>query len=329
MRGVIVRSVWLMVLAIGVCGVTAIASASLRVGYYRTRCPNAEAIVRKAVKRAMSRDPGVAAALIRMHFHDCFVRGCDASILLDTTPENASEKENAANTPSLRGFEVIDDAKRRLESRCSQTVSCADILTFAARDSVCETGGSHYRVPSGRRDGRVSLKDEPSLHLPSPSLDAKQLEESFAKKGLTLDEMVTLSGAHSIGVSRCSSFSGRLFSFNSTHEQDPSLNPGLAKVLRSKCRSDMDSTVDLDVKTPNRLDNEYYLNLMNRNVVLTSDQSLMNSSETARMVRFNAENGRVWARRFARAMVKMGSIEVLTGFEGEVRKNCRVVNPYI
>ncbi|CAN1235176.1 Peroxidase 5, partial [Linum perenne] len=283
------------------------AAASLRSGFYKTSCPSAEAIVKRVVTRDVSRDPNLGAGIIRMHFHDCFIRGCDASVLLKSTPG---------------GFEVIDSAKSELESVCPNTVSCADIIAFAARDSSFVLGRINYVVPSGRRDGRVSSFDEIVTNLPPPSFNAEQLAQNFARKGLTMEEMVVLSGAHSVGVAHCSSFVSRLYS-------DPTLDSAYVTDLKRRCPNEAgggDATVDLD-STPNRLDNRYFADLRRRRGILSSDQTLMESALTRNIAtKFASGNGGAWAGRYAKAMVKMGSIEVLTGKQGEIRKICSVVN---
>lgn len=258
------------------------------------------------------------------------MQGCDGSVLLESTPGNPSvERDHPANYPSLRGFEVIEEAKTQLEAICPQTVSCADILAFAARDSALKVGGIKYDVPSGRRDGRISIRDEVPQNLPSPDSNADELVRNFSRKGLSLDEMVTLSGAHSIGVSHCSSFSKRLYSFNDTHPQDPSMDPSFAAYLKAKCPqppSNTDPTADFDAITPIRLDNKYYKGVINHRVLLTSDQTLLSSQSTREMVVSNANYGDSWAMKFGETMVHMGFIDVLTGSNGEIRKHCTFVN---
>lgn len=75
--------------------------------------------------------------LILATFAMSILQGCDASVLLDTAdPKEPAEKEAAPNLHSLRGFELIDDIKSRIEAICPRVVSCADIIALAARESV-------------------------------------------------------------------------------------------------------------------------------------------------------------------------------------------------
>lgn len=50
------------------------AHSHLEEGFYSDSCPFAEHIVWKAVSAAVRKDPTIPAAIIRLYFHDCFVR---------------------------------------------------------------------------------------------------------------------------------------------------------------------------------------------------------------------------------------------------------------
>ncbi|RLN35850.1 peroxidase 2-like [Panicum miliaceum] len=291
----------------------------LKYGYYNRRCPPAEFIVRNVVGNAIRQNPGIGAGLIRLAFHDCFVqaRSCDASVLLDPTPANPRpEKLGPPNFPSLRGFEVIDAAKAVLERVCPGKVSCADVVQFAGRDAAFFLSGYkvNYGLPGGRLDGRVSLENETLAFLPPPSFNLSELVESFRVKGLDVDDLVVFSGSHTIGRSHCSSFSDRI----GTPPSD--MDAGLAAVLRRQCPANPNFNNDP------RLDNQYYKNVLRRKVLFKSDAALLTSTETARKVVENAAIRGRWERKFARAMVKMAAIEIKTPANGEVRRNCRVVN---
>ena len=41
--------------------------------YYKETCPFVEDIIRRQVEIAVLKDPRMAASLLRLHFHDCFV----------------------------------------------------------------------------------------------------------------------------------------------------------------------------------------------------------------------------------------------------------------
>ncbi|KAJ3682024.1 hypothetical protein LUZ60_014597 [Juncus effusus] len=303
--------------------------AQLEIGFYSKTCPQAETIIKEEVSNAIASNPGCAAGLLRLHFHDCFVRGCDASVLLVSYPWNQAEMDAIPNQ-SLRCFEVIWYAKWRLEQTCKGTVSCADILAYAARDSVSLSGGITYDVFAGRRDGRISMASEALSNLPPPFADLNKLVSMFASKGLDQDDMVTLSGAHTIGRAHCSSFSSRLYNFNSTsNSTDPTLNSTLASQLIQTCpesNTNPNTTVSMDPLTPNKFDVAYYQDLLENNGLFTSDQTLVSSNSTLQLVTNYSQNSTMFMSKFAAAMVKMGNVDVLTGKDGEIRNWCHVVN---
>lgn len=51
-----------------------------------------------------------------------------------------------------------------------------------------------WEVLTGRRDGTVSINSEALANIPAPSFNFTQLKQSFASKGLTLQDLVVLSG---------------------------------------------------------------------------------------------------------------------------------------
>lgn len=297
--------------------------------FYGYSCPRALDIVRSVVARAVDREPRMAASLLRLHFHDCFVKGCDASLLLDSNGPIASEKESNANRNSARGFEVIDEIKAALERECPGTVSCADILALAARDSTVLAGGPDWEVALGRRDSRGASLSGSNRNIPAPNNTLQTIITKFKLQGLDIVDVVALSGSHTIGLSRCTSFRQRLYNQTGRGEADASLEEGYAWQLRSRCppSGGDDNLFPLDPVSPARFDNSYYNNLIAGRGLLNSDQVLFTRSpETMALVRLYADDGGLFFDHFAKSMIKMGNISPLTGADGEIRKNCRKMN---
>ncbi|KAK0608180.1 hypothetical protein LWI29_026844 [Acer saccharum] len=302
--------------------------AGLRLNFYAESCPNAEIIVKGIILSRVPTNPTLPAKLLRMHFHDCFVRGCDASVLLNAVNNVPAEKDSIPNA-SLSGFDVIDDIKTVIENKCPGVVSCADILALAARDAVSFPYISNkWEVLTGRRDGRVSLSSEVNANLPSPFSNFSTLWQLFSSKGLNLTDLVSLSGGHTIGVAHCATFSNRLYNFTGKGDADPSLNPIYAQFLRSQCPNPANSatTVELDPGSSKSFDKNYFNILLQNEGLLQSDAALLKDGNSFQLVeRFS--NSSDFFNAFATSMVKMGAIEVLTGYAGEIRKRCSVVNP--
>ncbi|KAG9442672.1 hypothetical protein H6P81_018526 [Aristolochia fimbriata] len=295
---------------------------ALSSNYYDNSCPMLEETVRNTVKQAMENDKTVPAALLRMHFHDCFIRGCDGSVLLSSVGTSTAEKDGPPNV-SLHAFYAIDNAKEAIEAICPGVVSCADILALAARDAVTLTGGPYWDVPKGRKDGRVSRASD-TRQLPAPTFNISQLVQSFSQRGLTGEDLVALSGGHTLGFSHCSSFQNRIHNFDSTHDVDPTLNPSFAASLKNVCPAhnkakNAGSTMDPSSAT---FDNTYFKLLLQGKSLFSSDQALLTTSKTKSLVSKFATSQQAFHDAFANSMVKMSS---LTGGQ-EVRRKCGKVN---
>ncbi|XP_030544297.2 peroxidase 3-like [Rhodamnia argentea] len=302
--------------------------AQLEMGYYSKSCPKAESIVRKFVEDHIRNAPSVAAALPRMHFHDCFVRGCDGSVLLNSTSSNQAEKDSIPNFTQT-GYDFIDRVKSLLEAKCPGIVSCADIVALATRDAIVATGGPFWRVPTGRRDGDISRASEALSLLPAPSYNFTTLQIIFANIGLDLKDLVLLSGAHTIGVSHCSAFRYRLYNFTGVGDQDPSLDSEYAANLKAKtCRNPShNSIVEMDPGSHGTFDLSYYRLVLKRRGLFESDSALTTSPVTKLFIRQILQGSLDdFYAQFALAMEKMGRINVKIGSAGEIRKHCALVN---
>ena len=230
----------------------------------------------------------IPASLIRLHFHDCFVQGCDGSLLLDNDlPAIMTEKEVPANDRSARGFDVVDNIKHALENACPGIVSCADILALASEISVELAGGPSWSVPLGRRDG-TTTNVESANNLPSPFDSLQTLQEKFRNLGLDDTDLVALQGAHTFGRAQC-------------------------QFTQQNCSAGQDgkTLVNLDTVTPDVFDNKYYGNLLHGRAPLPSDQVMLSdpvaATPTASIVHRFSGSQKDFFKNFAASMVKMGT----------------------
>ncbi|XP_049377088.1 peroxidase N-like isoform X2 [Solanum stenotomum] len=285
-----------------------VVNSQLTTDFYAKTCPSVLKVVRKEVQNAIKNEMRMAASLLRLHFHDCFVNGCDGSLLLDGN-STTSEKFAAGNINSARGFEVIDNIKKAVEDACSGVVSCADILAIAARDSVLLSGGPTWKVRLGRRDGLIGNVSGANSGLPAPFHSLNTIISMFQVVGLNVTDVVSLSGG-----------------------PDTTLDTTLVTELQNLCpsTSDGNNTAPLDRNSTDLFDNHYFKNLLNQRGLLESDQILYSSNDaiatTKTMVETYSNSSSVFFSDFVNSMIKMGNISPLTGSNGEIRKNCRVIN---
>lgn len=231
-------------------------------------------------------------------------------------------------------FDFIDQLKADIERECPGVVSCADILAYATREAVILDGLPYYLVPGGRRDGMSSSARSVYANIPSAGDSVKTMAQAFMKKGMSVEDLVVLSGAHSIGHTHCIIIHNRLYNYSSTEAQDPSMDFDHFLNLKRSCpkpgtlRKEVTEKlmVPLDPITPLKLDALYYTQLLKGKGVLQSDHILINDPTTYAIVKRFAQNPMEWGARFTNAMINLGYVDVLTGKEGQIRRNCRAVN---
>ncbi|MBA0782341.1 hypothetical protein Gotri_000235 [Gossypium trilobum] len=313
-------------------------NAKLSTNFYSKSCPNLLPIVKFIVHSAIMKEARMGASLLRLFFHDCFVNGCDGSVLLDDTSSFIGEKNAAPNRNSARGFNVVDDIKSAVEIVCPGVVSCADILALSARDSVTILGGPYWDVELGRRDARTASQAAADNNIPSPSSDLNQLISRFSAHGLSPRAWILSTDSietscwfiewehrgHTIGQARCTTFRAQIYN-------ESNIDSSFARTRQRNCPratgSGDNNLAPLDIHTPTYFDNSYFKNLVDRRGLFHSDQQLFTGGgPTNSIVRGYSNNPRSFRSDFAAAMIKMGDISPLTGTKGEIRKNCRRVN---
>lgn len=270
-------------------------------------------------------------------------------MLLDKTPADGTNTEKkAVNNIGLDGFDVIDAIKDKLKN---DNVSCADILVLAGRDAadILSGGKISYAVARGRLDGVRSSAAEADAALPTSDFDFAQLRANFGSgfRKFTVEELVVLSGAHSVGVAHLSSYAARLTAATPDFQIDASYRAALnATAPPELLQRGQDPAVPNNVRdetgafqkqaaydpvalgvSPARgvLDNSYYHNTLENKVLFKSDWVLRTDGEAAGKLQEYRDKPEEWNKDFADAMAKLSGLPA-QGSSLEVRKNCRVTN---
>lgn len=304
--------------------------AKLYRNFYQRRCPRFDQIMQDTTTNKQINSPSTAAATLRLFFHDCILNGCDGSILISSTPFNTAERDADINL-SLPGdaYDVVVRAKTALELACPNVVSCADILAVATRNLVTMVGGPYYNVYLGRKDGLVSKSSTVEGNLPRPTMNMSQIIQIFASRGFSVQEMVALSGAHTVGFSHCKEFNSGIYNYSKFERSDPQYSPRFASALQNACadyKNNPTLSVFNDIMTPNKFDNMYFQNLPKGLGLLKSDHALNSDPRTKSFVETYAADQEKFFQAFARAMEKLSNYGVKSGRAGEIRRRCDAFN---
>ncbi|BBN16000.1 peroxidase [Marchantia polymorpha subsp. ruderalis] len=298
--------------------------AQLSPTFYAATCPNLERIARQWFSIGVLNALTAPAAILRLSFHDCSVNGCDASVLLNAGRGNTDEKASSLNL-GISNLQVIDGIKTAVERQCPGVVSCADLLVLAARDAVSLSGGPRMTVQLGRRDGTTASTSAADSQLLPPTASVDRVLSTFSQMGLTPMETVALLGSHTMGVGHCDSIKNRLYpQLDTTLSQ----NPFFAQNLKRQCPASFSNpnTVVANDITNIVFDNQYFRDVQGRRGLFSIDDAIRTDARTSGFVRQFAVNRQLFFSTFQTAYNKMAAHRVLTGTQGQIRKNCRSIN---
>ncbi|KAL8140646.1 hypothetical protein V2J09_006667 [Rumex salicifolius] len=300
--------------------------SQLQSNYYATSCPNAEKIINEQVTKLYYEHGNTAVSWLRNLFHDCMVKSCDASLLLDSTANGVSTEQTAPRNFGLRNFKYVQVIKKAVEAECPLTVSCADIVALSARDGIQMLRGPHVEMKTGRRDSRESFASVIDEYIPNHNDSISIVLSRFQSLGLDTEATVAVLGAHSVGRVHCTNLVGRLYP-----EVDPTLDLDYAKYLKGRCPSPTPDPKAVeysrnDPATPMILDNMYYKHLLTNKGLLSIDQQLASDPTTLPYVQKMSDDNDYFREQFSRAIILLSENNPLVGDQGEIRKDCRFVN---
>lgn len=119
-----------------------------------------------------------------------------------------------------------------------------------------------------------------------------------------------------------------MYNFTGKGDADPDLDESYAAFLRTQCLRPVNAnkTVEMDPGSATSFDNDYFRLVLEEKGLFQSDAALLKNEDSLRLVkRFSF--GDEFISAFAKSIVKMGAIQVLTGEAGEIRNKCNIVNP--
>lgn len=178
------------------------------------------AIIRRALRKKISRDQ--APKYLRLVFHDATsaraqsgAGGCDGSVRF--------EMDRPQNETMVFCAHILSQIQTELSLK-DVDVSFADLLVFAGALAVEICDGPVIPLEVGRRDAEGPT---PPGFIPEETDGYDTLVERFQAMGLDTQDLVVLSGAHTLGRANGKPYTADLYSFSNSYfrrlalEKDP------------------------------------------------------------------------------------------------------------